>query len=485
MKIHFTFVYILVAFLLLSCVAQVATDEGEIAITTSSQEAKELFIKGRDLLEDIESYKAADLFEQAIEKDPDFALAYLYRSLSGGGYEVFRSNMAKAVELANKVSEGEKHLILFNQASADGDGAKQKAELDMLLQLKPGDKRVQMAAGRYYQNIMDDYATAQAHYNKAIALDKNYAPAYNSLGYNHMATDNYAAAEEAFKTYIKLVPDKPNPYDSYAEMLLKQGKYDASIEQYQKAYETDSKFVIALSGIGDNYIFKGDFEKAREYYQKYYDNAQNVNQKMGAFFWIATSYVHEGETDKAIKTLEEIAAQAEKENMPTSIIGSYNMAAFVLTESGHVDESEKYLEMANEVIKSANLEEKDRDSFTFNAGLNRCYYLVAKNDLDGADAEAEMCKKVAAQRQNPNEMRFLHLNFGMLENKKGNYDQAMEYYSKADQQSPYTWFCMAEAHEKMGNKEEATKLYKKIAAWNTNGVDLAVVRVRAVKKTEM
>jgi predicted TPR repeat methyltransferase len=65
------------------------------------------------------------------------------------------------------------------------------------------------------------------------------------------------------------------------------------------------------------------------------------------------------------------------------------------------------------------------------------------------------------------------------------FNQAMDHYSKADQQSPYTWFCMAEAHEKMGNKEEASKLYKKIAGWNTNGINLAVVRARAVKKAEI
>jgi uncharacterized protein HemY len=92
---------------------------------------------------------------------------------------------------------------------------------------------------------------------------------------------------------------------------------------------------------------------------------------------------------------------------------------------------------------------------------------------------------VADQRQNPGEMRSLHLNLGMLENKKGNYDQALDHFSKADQQSPYTWFCMAEAHEKTGNEKEASKLYKKIAAWNTNGMDLAFVRARAVKKIDI
>jgi cytochrome c-type biogenesis protein CcmH/NrfG len=41
------------------------------------------------------------------------------------------------------------------------------------------------------------------------------------LGYSYRSLENYAEAEKAFKIYIELIPDDPNPYDSYAEMLSK------------------------------------------------------------------------------------------------------------------------------------------------------------------------------------------------------------------------------------------------------------------------
>ena len=80
-----------------------------------------------------------------------------------------------------------------------------------------------------------DDATALKHFNDAANLDKKYAPAYNDIGYANMGLGKYADAETAFKNYITLIPKNPNPYDSYAEMLMKTGRYDDSIVQYNQA----------------------------------------------------------------------------------------------------------------------------------------------------------------------------------------------------------------------------------------------------------
>ena len=83
----------------------------EVPVTTSSKEAKSFFLDGREKMGNMEFVAAAPLFDKAIAADPDFALAYLYRSQSGGGLDLMRSNLEKAVALTGKVSEGEKELI--------------------------------------------------------------------------------------------------------------------------------------------------------------------------------------------------------------------------------------------------------------------------------------------------------------------------------------------------------------------------------------
>ncbi|MDQ3224723.1 MAG: tetratricopeptide repeat protein [Gemmatimonadota bacterium] len=66
-------------------------------------------------------------------------------------------------------------------------------------------------------------------YRKSVELAPDFAPAYNLLGYALRATADYAEAEKAFKKYIELIPEDPNPYDSYAELLMKMGRFDESI----------------------------------------------------------------------------------------------------------------------------------------------------------------------------------------------------------------------------------------------------------------
>ena len=62
-----------------------------------------------------------------------------------------------------------------------------------------------------------------------------YSTAFNILGYAYRQNGDYSDAENAFKKYIELIPNDPNPYDSYAELLLKMGRFDEAITQYNKA----------------------------------------------------------------------------------------------------------------------------------------------------------------------------------------------------------------------------------------------------------
>ena len=218
-------------------------------------------------------------------------MAYAYRAFAGGGFNVLRQNLDKAVALADKVSPGERHWILAQEAQFDGNLPKAKEHGDALLKLYPQDKRVAQLAGTFLGDSPADLGAALRHYEKAAALDTRFASAYNQIGYAQSRLGDYAAAEAAFKQYIVLRPGSPNPYDSYAELLMKMGRYDDSIVQYQKALDKDPKFSSAQAGIGHNDVFKGDYAKGRQSYQREFDQSPNVNGKTGSLFWTTTSYV--------------------------------------------------------------------------------------------------------------------------------------------------------------------------------------------------
>jgi tetratricopeptide (TPR) repeat protein len=478
LKCQSIFLWIMVLILPINLFAQVK----EIPTTTTSKEALKYFQQGRDKNEDQELVSAAELLEKAIKIDPAFARAYLYRSLSGGGDEVFHQNLDKAVSLSDKVTAGEKMEILLFKAWAEGDNQKQKESVDQLLKSFPSDKRVQMLAG-YYFSDNKDLNSALIHFKKAIELDERFAPAYNMTGNCQSMLNNYTEAGKAFQTYIKLRPDKADPYNSYAELLLKMGKYDESIAQFRKAIEKDPAYVYSLVGIGNNYIFKGDYVSARKYYQEYFDKAPDTGGKLYALSLKAISFVHEGRIDEAIRTLDERYALAEKENKIPESIYSVADQRFIYTETGNPVEGMKYCEKANDLVAKANLSESDKAMLiNFSMGWH-IYNLIALGELDKASAELEKYKNKYESLKQPIDEKEVNFYMGYSELKRGNYDKAIQYYSKTDTvQVPFNWYCVAVAYNKKGDKKNASKYFEKIVKLNVNSLDLAIFGKRAMEE---
>jgi tetratricopeptide (TPR) repeat protein len=468
-------VWITLCVLTLNTTAQVK----EVPNTTSSKEALNLFIEGRDKYENAETDSAAKFFNEAIQKDPDFAMAYLYLSWCGGGYNAYRQNLDKAASLVDKVSPGEKLFILYEKAQGDADGPKQKEYMEQIMNSYPNDKRMQFHAGNEYYTYQNDFSTALVHFKKATELDDKYAPAYNRIGQSQSLLGNYKEAEEAFMKYIKLIPNNADPYNSYAELLIKMGKYDESIAQYKKALQRNPAFLSSLSGIGNNFILKGDYESARKYYQECFDKASSSDWKFGALYYKATSFVYEGKIDKAITTYDEYRALGEKENLVPNTIDPYFIQGWILVETGNPTEGMKYYEKANDLIEKSKLPEADKESYIVSSMIWHIYYLSANGELDKATNEGEKGKLKVESRKNPGEEIFLDCMLGYLEIKKGNYDKAIQYFSNGWKENSWIWYYTAVAYQKKGDQTNATKLFEKISKWNVNGLDLALVRKRA------
>ena len=453
----------------------------EIPTTTSSKEALKYFQEGRDKNEDQELVPAAALLDKAIKADPAFAKAYLYRAISGGGDDIFRQNLDKALSLADKVTAGEKLEILFFKAWNDGNSQKQTEIIDQLLKAFPDDKRVQMLAGYYYSDNKD-MASAIMHFKKSAELDGKFAPAYNMTGYCQSTLNNYPEAEKAFQTYIKLRPGKADPYNSYAELLLKMGKYDESVAQFRKALEKDPTYTHAFAGIGNNFIFKGDYESARKYYQEYFNKAPDVGGKLYALSLKAISFVHEGRIDEAIRTFNERIALAEKENKIPESIYSVADQRFIYTETGNPVEGMKYCEKAIGLIEKANLPEPDKANLIKYSTGWHIYNLIALGELDKANAELEEYKNKYESLKQPIDEKEVNFYLGYSELKRGNYDKAILYYTKTDTvQVPFNWYCVAVAYSKKGDKKNASKYFEKIVELNVNSLDLAIFRKRAME----
>lgn len=469
------FCVVIVTFFLSSC----STKEKGIPITTSSDEAKQLFIQGRDDFENMEFQKASKMFEEAITKDSAFALAYLYRAFSGGGSEVLKKNLEKAVLLSDKVTEGEQLLIKTDKAyNLDNDQKLGKEYSNKLLIIFPDDKRIHFYNGwTFFNQGQND--SAIVHLKKAIELDAAYAAPHNFLGYAYMNKGDNVQAEKEFKEYIRLAPERPNPYDSYGEFLLKVGRYDESITNYQKAFDKDNSFTSGLYWIGDSYVFKGNYNKAREYYKKYFDNAKTATDKLNALNRLARSYLFENKLDEALKSFDNVRTFAEKENAARENLWSILHQGGALSEFGKTADGLKKIQESIKLIDKVGLNEKDRHDYKVLSDLMMAYAYTMNNDLSEAKAEADIFRKSVEKTDDASIKELANWIMGFIDLKKGDYKSTIEKFkmlSKLDAQDKYY---LAQAYLKSGNKEAANKLFDEIINSNDNTIQLAVVWNRA------
>src|SRR6187549_720728 len=147
-----------------------ATAADRIPLTTSSAEAKQLYLEGRDLAEKLRATDARGRFEKAIEKDPSFALAHVGLANSSGTAKEFFAAMDRATALADKVSEPEKLFICAADAGAKGEPDRQKDCLTRLIAAAPDDERAhnQLAAFHFGRQ---EYAAAIDGYKKATSIN--------------------------------------------------------------------------------------------------------------------------------------------------------------------------------------------------------------------------------------------------------------------------------------------------------------------------
>jgi Tfp pilus assembly protein PilF len=89
-------------------------DKSRMVYTTRSEKARSLFEKGLAMYDGAQPKPATALFDKAIEADPNFALALLFRGLVGDS----NSHIRKAAELSGTASEAER-LLLGDQAAAE------------------------------------------------------------------------------------------------------------------------------------------------------------------------------------------------------------------------------------------------------------------------------------------------------------------------------------------------------------------------------
>ncbi len=284
---------------------------------TDNAEAYQLYLMGRyhvNRLTDDGFLKSLEYFQQAIEKDPNFALAHAgmagsYNALGGFNvrpprevYPKARLAVLTALNLDPLLAQAHTELAMVN-LTYDWDWSGAEREFKRALEINPSD-----SDAHYYYSL---YLTLMGQFDNAIAEIRK-------------------AQELDPVSLVKLT--------GLAQMLLLARRYDEAIEQCRKALEMDPNLGFAHWLLGLAYMYKGSYDPAILALQKSIPLSGDSPDEAAA---LAHAYALSGNRTEARKILEDLKKQAKRRyTSPGTMADLYGLLgdkdqAFALLEKAY------------------------------------------------------------------------------------------------------------------------------------------------------
>jgi serine/threonine-protein kinase len=249
-------------------------DEAKVTKThTADPEALQLYLKGQfythkggrsNLL------TAADYFNKAIEKDPNYALAYAGLALNYSSYDLY-----------NLVPDWQK-------ASAS---AKRALELDDSL------AEAHLAAGDF---------------RRAIELNPDYADAHVALCIHLTMTKRFDEGISECRKAHELDPASVVVATRLGAAYFFANRPDESIEVLARAHEMDPTLWVPLGYLGGAQTLKGQYTEAAATFRKAIEISDG---SPNATSHLAFALAKAGQRDKAVKLIDELKRLGEREHI--------------------------------------------------------------------------------------------------------------------------------------------------------------------------
>jgi serine/threonine protein kinase/Tfp pilus assembly protein PilF len=255
---------------------------------TQNSEAYQLYLQGRFYWNRRTTgglSKAIDYFEQAIAKDPNYALAY--SGLAGSYFSLSRNSTALSPK----------------EAAAKGRQAAEKA-----LELDPSLGEAHASMGLVLLMFEWDFSGAERQFQRAIDLNPSYPYAYQWYGELLWATGRYEEAVREIRKGLELEPFTPI-LNVNLGMALMVEKHLAEAEQvYRKAVDMDPNFPIVHYGYAQLLILQKKFDEAATEMEK---AAQAVPESSYYRGYLGYAYAKAGRTVEARRILGELIEEAK------------------------------------------------------------------------------------------------------------------------------------------------------------------------------
>ncbi len=283
---------------------------------TTNSDAYQLYLQGRywwNKRNPEALQKGLQFFQQAVEKDPGYALAYAglsdsYNILASFGYDALPPREARP---------------------------KAKAAALKALELDPALGEAHVSLAQVLANYDWDFPGAETQYKRAIELNPGYPTAHDFYAIHLMAMGRQEEAITEARRALELDPLSLVIRHRLARALRYAHRYDEGIAEERRTLELDPNFYIAHVVLGAMLLEKEQKEEALAEFQKALELSHG---SFLALAWMGYAQAMTGNQAEATKTLERLTELSKQRYIPAYYL------AFVYAGLGQKDQAFGQLE---------------------------------------------------------------------------------------------------------------------------------------------
>ncbi len=442
-----------------------------LPVTTSSAEARSLYEKGMQDYENLYLERCNDDWRAAVKADPNLAVAWAWIAFNSSNPMEISAARERAKALAPKLTPGEQLMIEWIVKVQEGDFIGGISAMNDLLEMYPKDKHLLYLAGNWLMGENGD-EQAQRIMEKALAVDKKFPAALNDLAYLYARNRDFSKAFADMDRYVALLPNEPNPHDSYGELLRMAGNFEGSLQHYRAALKIDPDFVTSQVGLGDTYALMGNQEQARIEYDKAIRFAHNEADRLSYTMQKAMTFVRDGKFAEADKLFQEIAETAHAKEQDLQEAQSYRHLAEYQTDD---NAALKYLQSAEESLGHRSVISKsDKDEELSRILRNRTVRAAHADNSALADQSLKQLEAMATGSRNRVIQSSYNGAAGTLAMDQKKFDEAITYLEE-DQDNPFTMELLVQAYYQTNRSEKLHEAEAKLRSTNIPTMEQALV----------
>jgi tetratricopeptide (TPR) repeat protein len=438
-------------------------------------------------LDQNDTKQARTYFTKAIEQDPKLAVAYLYKSGTDLTPKEFAEDVEKAKANLEGASEWEKLYFDYTSTFLSSDWNKRLKVAQEIADKYPQAPRPQVDLGVTY---LSGNQTEQARtcFEKAIKLDPDWIGGYTAMVNTNLFFEprDFKKAEENALKAVKLAPSSPGIQIALGDCYRAQNKLEKARDAYAKAIQLDPNSPDAYYKKGNANTFLGNMDEAR---RDYMDGGKYDQSATGAVPFIAYTYLYAGDPKTAEKCYQDAIS-----NLNGTDPGKVNFAkAMYLQDCASIasfyDDAPKLKELIPQIeplsAEVGNEIGTQEAKLSQKAGVLELEALYAALDgkFDVAKAKADEMKTTLDPLTDPTKLDGYEFVLGFTAFKEKKFPDAVAHFEKTQQTSVYNKYWLASAYEAAGEKDKAKEIYKKLADYNFNGIEFALIRNEVKKKS--